>query len=243
MKKYTRKQLKQPDEFISTTYRALEWLKTHASRVASMVVVALLIIAAFWIYNYFATKRATEVTAKLTKAVEIYSASLLPKDIKPEDLKTPEDGIPRFTTEAKKLEAAGAALTKVIKEGGDLGDLALLMRASLRYERAMYTEAAVDYQKFLDESSDPRLRELALEGLGYCYEATKSWDKALGAFRKIPGQGGQKSYKAMYHEARILAHQGKTKEAVDLLKKVQEKMSGTSLAERASQQLAVIEGK
>jgi predicted negative regulator of RcsB-dependent stress response len=237
-KKYTRKQLKKPDEFISFSMRAWDRLRRHASRVIVMVIVAVLITGGVWTWSYFANKRAAKATGILTHAFDIYNQTVVPMagDLPPSD-----DGTPRFKTREAKLKAADKEFTKALDAaGGRLKLMTLLMRAGVRYEQGRYDDAAADYKQFLEDSDDHRFRFLAQEGLGYCYEAGKSLDKALEQFKKLPREGDRK-WVSIYHEARILAKKGKKKEAAKLLQEVVDKASG-SLVERASDQLALLEG-
>ncbi len=240
-KKYTRKQLKQPDEFISFSMRAWEFAKDHAMQAAVMVGVAVVIVAVVWIWSYFADQGRRETTAELTRAMDIYEQPVV--TMEGVDLKSDEGGVPKFKDRGAKLKAATEAFGKVAKGGsGDLPDLALLMRAGTNYDRGQYAEAVTDYEKFLSKNKDERLGELATEGLVYAHEATRAFDKALAQARKLPREGDKK-FKAQYQEARILALQGKKKEAVALLKKVVEEGAGSAYAEQAGARLASLEAK
>ncbi len=240
-KKYTRKQLKQPDEFISFSMRAWEMVKDHTKQVAIMAAVALLIIAVVWTWTYFAEAAGRKDTAALTRALDIYEQPVV--ELAGADLKEEEGGIPRFKDRGAKLKAATEEFAKLATGGsGALPDIALLMKAGVNYDRGQYAEAITDYQALLEQSKDERLTELATEGLGYAFEATKALDKALEQFRKLP-KDGDKRFKALYQEARILALKGKKKEAVDLLKKIIKDGTGSSYAEHASSRLALLEAK
>lgn len=116
------------------------------------------------------------------------------------------------------------------------------MRASVNYEAGKYKEAIKDYKEFLASGSDQQGRYLVIEGLGYCYEALKQWDDAIKQFRQLP-QEGEARHLSSYHEARILAKQGKKDAAVKLFKQVADKAASRSLQDSASDQLAMLESK
>ena len=241
IKKYTRKQLKQPDKFLTTSDKAWSFIRDHTRQVLVMVVVALVGVAAAWIWTYFSETRAREATGKLSYALKVYSKPVVEmKTALPKD----EDGIPRFKTKAKKLEASAKELSKVISGSsvGSLKVIATVIRAGVHYDSGQYTEAIKDYNSALANTSNPELRKIATEGLLYCYEATKALDKALEFVKKLP-RDGDKQYQAMYHEARILAFKGQKVQAAKLYQQILEKSGSDELSERANERLALLESK
>lgn len=237
-RKYTRKQLRKPDEFISFWSKVFETVRENAPRVIVSVLVAILIVAGVWTWSYFASARAAKTTGAFAKAFDIYNQTVFPMETK---LPPSEDGIPRFKTNKAKLEASDKEFTKVLGQaGGGLKPVASLMRAGVRYELGRYTEAIKDYKAFLASGSQPQLKYNAREGIAYCYEGLKQWDKALAAVRELP-RDGEKKWRAMYHEGRLLAKKGQKKDAVKVLKKVVEGAKAEFLKERAGDQLTLIE--
>jgi tetratricopeptide (TPR) repeat protein len=237
-RKYTRKQLRKPDEFISFWSRVVEVARENASRVIVTIVVAILIVAGVWTWSYFSDARAARATADFTKAFEIYNQAIFPMEAK---LPPTEDGIPRFKTQKAKLAAAEKEFTAAMKTAGSsLAPVAQLMRAGTRYELGKYDEAIADYKAYLAKGDVEQLRYSANEGIGYCYEASKQWDKALQAFRKLP-RDGERKWLALYHEGRVLAAKGQKEDAVKVLKEVVEKAKSSAVQNRAGEQLALIE--
>lgn len=237
-RKYTRKQLRQPDEFITLSMRAWELIRSHASRVIVMVVVAVLIISGVWIWTYFQESRASKATRTLTRAFDIYDQDLLVEDEKVDPKKIGD--VPRFKTRKEKLSAAEKEFDKVISaSGGALERMALLMRAGVRYDQGLYDKAIEDYQRFLKSSDEQRFRTLATEGLAYAYEARKDWKNALETFRKL-SSAGEAEWEKKFHEARILVKQGKSKDATKIFLQIIEKAKDRALVERSYNQLALV---
>lgn len=242
VQKYTRKQLKQPDEFISFSMRAMALLKDHVKQVGVMAGVAAVLVVVVWAWSYYANAKGEESTAKLTRAMDINDSPIV--ELEAAKLKDEgPDAIPRFKDLGARRKAAMEAFAEASKGGpGALPGIAMLMKAGVNYDRGQYAEAIADYQAYLKKADDPRLKALAIEGLAYAYEATKALDKALEQFRKLPADGPSK-LKKQYQEARILNLQGKKKEAADLLKKVIADGAGSPYAEQASSRLALLEAK
>jgi pentatricopeptide repeat protein len=239
-RKYTRKHLKKPDEFLSLSMRIWSFIRERGSQALITVGIAAVIVAGIWTWDYFATRRGEKSTAQITRASDIYNQTIAPTETKVPT--TDEDGLPRFKTRAEKLKAAEEEFGKVVDQGGAMAVVARGMRASARYDAGKFAEAADDYKKVLEKTDDSRLKMLAIEGLAYCYEAQKDYDKALQQFRLLP-RDGDKKYLALYQEARVLAKKGDVKEAVSLYKEIISKGAPTSLVDRASDRLALIEGK
>jgi len=241
-KRLTRKQIKQPDEFLSFSYHAWEWIEAHLSRILAMVGAAVVLVAVAWTWSYFAQEAAKVHTLALTRAIDIYNQPVV--ELEAGEASVSDDGIPRFKTRRAKLQAAEKAFAAVAGEGDGVGTVAMLLRAGTLLDQGEYGAAVKAYDTFIKKNDDPRFEVLALEGLGYAHEAAKSYDQAIKAFRRIPPEDGQKvSYRAMYHEARILGKQGKKKEAVALFRKVMEGVGAGALADDAARQLALVEGK
>lgn len=236
-RKYTRKQLKKPDEFITASMRAWQYAREQLPVVLTAAVAVAALVAGFWTWSHFADRRGMAATEIVSRALEIQHQMIIAgaKRQPPG-----EDGVPRFGSREEKLRAADEELSKLVKKGGRLGTKALALRAGVRYDAGRYREALEDYRKALPDV-DPPLKARLQENIGYCHEALREWDKALEAFRKMPRDGDGK-YLATYHEARILAKKGQTREAAKLFQEVISRGS-PSLQERAGDQLALLEGK
>lgn len=239
-KKYTRKELRQPDEFISFSNKAWKWAQENTKGLVAGAVVFLLIFGAVTLWRNVAEKRRVEATDKLAHAMEIYSQMVIPNAAK---VAKTDDGIPRFSTRKEKLAATQAELTKVAKAGsGALQRSALLLRASTRIDQGQYADAVKDYQAVLEREAHPELRRVALEGLVYAYEGQKSWAKALDATKKLP-QKDEARFRALYHQARIMAAQGKKPEAKKLYKEIVDKAASRRLVDLAGQRMAMLQLK
>jgi predicted negative regulator of RcsB-dependent stress response len=238
-RKYTRKQLRQPDAYITMSNRVAEWVKLNAKLFVVSLVVAIVIVGAFWGWTAYQTSRARKATRLINRATEIYHQAVIPGA---EEVKREEGDIPRFKTQAAKLKATIEELDKAVDKfkSRSIGSVAIAMRAAARYDQGKYKEAIEDYRKVLDAFDDQDLRVRLREGLIYCHEGLKQWDQALAQVQKLP-QKGEHRYLALYHEARILAAQGKPKEARERLNEVLKKTASPTLKRQAGQRLALLQ--
>ena len=237
-RKYTRKQLRQPDEFISISMKIWEAITSHAPRVIVTAVVAVVIVAGVWTWSYFADANASRSTGVLSRGVDIYNQSVDPATTRPA---SQDDDIPRFKTHKARLEASEKEFTRAVDSSrGSLRSASVLLRAGVRFELEKYDLALKDYRTYLKTGGHEALKLNAMEGVGYCLEGKKQWDEALEAFRKLPREGDGK-WLMQYHEGRLMARKGQKKEATKLLREVVSGSKSRRLQDRAAGQLAEIE--
>ena len=259
-KGYTRKQLKQPDEFIAFSQRA--WTFARENRIAVIVgsAVTLLVVAgsSFWVS--YSEDKAAAATLALTEGIERYNRIVLEAPAEPSDnnssndkgTNSPEgegdkaDADAPYATNQERLAAAEKSFSETVDEYGKsgVGEISVLLRAGVRFDQGKYDDAISDYQLFLDQSDHPGLRRMAAAGLAYSYEASERWEEAKSAFRKLgqlEGKDDQGDQLVNYHVARLLAKQGKADEAIEQLRKIADDAKSIQLQEKANQQLAVLE--
>lgn len=241
-RKYTRKQLKQPDEFITLAHRTWDWITDHATRVLAALVACVVVIALAWTWSYLSERKAQKRTTLLSKALDIDTSSLVPEGT----VAAPtENGTPRFATQKRKLDAAAKAFTDVVKRyaSSEVGALATLMRATVHYEQERYADAATDYEHYLEQDDRDDVlpfRDLAIEGLVRSYTGQKKWSEALRALAKLPREG-DKRFTAMYLEAWVHAAKGDQAKAAKLFREIAARAGSSSVATRATQQLALLD--
>ena len=238
----TRKQVKQPDEFITLAQRAWTWVGDHLTRVLAMIGVTVLIIGAAWVWNHYALRRAETNTTLLSRAIELEDPALAPAGV----AGATEDGstAPSVKSERERLAAAETAFGRAVDEvrGRRPQAIALLMRAGVRYRSGRYRQAQADYARFLRDADDETTRffgTAATEGLMYCHEAQRQWPEALRAVARLPREGDAR-FVALYHEGRLLLGKGDRRGAEERLRQVVSGAKSRSLVERASQALTAL---
>ena len=245
-RKFTRKQLKKPDEFITLSSKVIEWVRTHVIRVSLTVLTAIVVFAGVKAYQYFQEKKARESTRALSRGIDLFDRTVVRPEDKTAAKEDPFDDLPIFTSAKDKLAATDTHLSSVYDQQGtntSVGRFALLMRASIRYEQARYAESVADYTAYLNKGifAQPTFRTAALLGLTFAYEAQKDWTNALATLKKLD-RNGDKEFRALYHEARILKSSGDTKKATALYQKIVDGAEARLLVEQAGQRLAVLPG-
>jgi tetratricopeptide (TPR) repeat protein len=169
-KKITRKELKQPDEFISVAQKALLFVSHHSRKVAAGGVVVLVILLAIFLFQKWEKSKNEGAYRKFSLALQAYQVE----------------------GQKSEYKNALAKLDEVIAESPRTfwGKLALLYKGNAHLQMGAFEEAIGAYHSFLQKAGKEKIYRLfALEGLGYAYEGKKDYPKALEAYQKIIGEG------------------------------------------------------
>ena len=202
-KKVTRKQLKQPDEFITVTEHAILFLRNHGKKIMTAGVVLLVLVVSFVIYRMWAERREVEAHRRLNLALEAYQLASSPY----------REGTP---SEERKLLETFDEIGKAYPHTSS-GKIASLYKGNIHLKLGAYDPAVQAYEAFLSAEREEKLyRLLALNGLGDAYEGKKEYEKAIATFQRILSQGESfQSSEATLKIARCYEKLGRKKEAVE----------------------------
>ncbi len=228
-KKLHKKELTEKDQVLTTLERGWALLEKHAYKVAAFMLGALVISGGWALWGHLSYQSRTNACRSFIRALKTYNAPVVPEGgSAPKGRKT-------FPTEKARAEAALEAFRKVIREHGShgLSRAARYYEGNCLYQLGRYDEAIAAFKKFLSgkvsgcgcggvgEGINGAMRSVALENLGYCYEAKGQWDKALEAFRDMEkvADGVRKDW-ALYHQARVYEAKKELKKALALYEQV-----------------------
>jgi len=171
-KRITRRQIKQPDEFISTTEHVLLFVRDHLKKIVVGVGIIVVIVAAFVLFRVWEERKENEASQRLNLAVEAVQLANNPY----------REGSPvEYKNALTKMEEIITAFPRTSS-----GAFALLYKGNIQLKLGEFDEAIKAYDAFLSKSESERLYTLfALEGLGYAYEGKKDYGKAIEAYQRI----------------------------------------------------------
>ena len=245
-KRYTRKELKREDEFVTFWHHVYEWMRGSTQPILIGLAVAAVVILGSSLWSNHTQKGQAEATRMLSQAMRTYATDLSTDDDMAKKLMA-EDDVPRFKTAEERRKATLELLAQVQSKFGGTGAAreAQLVRAGVLFDGGQYDDAIQTYGDFLAQTdSDNRMRMLAREGRGYAFEAKNQLDQALDEYRKLESEAGD-VYKdrAQYHQARILEKKGDKAGAEKMYKAILEKNPQTALRDDISNRLAALGAK
>jgi tetratricopeptide (TPR) repeat protein len=204
-KKITKKQLKQPDEFLTFTDQAFHYVINHGKKFVIGGIVVLVVVLSIVLFRLWQDKKEGEANQKLTLALEAVEAVISPA--------------PQTAPAPATVQGALEKLDEIIKgfPRTYAGRLALIYKGSLLLKTGQFDEAIQAYQTFLSKMGKERAYGLlALDGLGFAYEGKKEYEKAIESYRQIITTDEKfESGEAYLKVGRCYEKLGKSKEAVE----------------------------
>jgi tetratricopeptide (TPR) repeat protein len=245
-----RKQLKNPDQFVSFWTRVAAGVTAHRLLVIGSVLGAVALGLGIWGTTTLLTRRAARASYDFGRIERIAAADLLPAAGEAAT-PPPEEGIPHFKTEQERLEASLKEADAFISShsGSRLKDEAQLLKGKYLLALGKPGDAIAVYRELLGGGLDSRLRFLAEEGHAYALEASGQVDAAITAFGTLADDaqkaGGFYRDRALFNKARLLQGKGgsNAKDAEKILREILEKTPTTPLREEINDRLATLEGK
>jgi tetratricopeptide (TPR) repeat protein len=248
--KSIKKELKQPDEFVTFWTRfgaaAGEALRARKRAIVIGITALATVVVGSIVFAQLAERKAVRSSQALDRVKRVMTAELVPEGGTPKD-----DGVPHFKTEKERAEGALKELDAfaAAEPHSGLMSEAELQRGELLLMLDRPDQAMAVYDKLLSNGKlDDRLRFLAREGLGYAQERKGNLDQALATFGKLTDDakavgGSFYADRALYQKARITEMRGNRDEAAKLYHEVLDKTPTTSLRDEIANRLAVLELK
>jgi len=228
-KRITRRQIKQPDEFISTTEHVLLFVRDHLKKIVVGVGIVVVIVAAYVLFRVWEAKRENEASQRLNLAMEAVELVNSPY----------REGSPAEVKNAlAKMEEIVNAFPKTSS-----GTFALLYKGNIHLKLGEFDEAIKAYDTFLSRSGSEKLYNLlALEGVGYAYEGKKDYGKAIDAYQRIIAMDqGFQAREARLQMGYCYEKLGKNKEAVENYRAYLEGTQKSSMTHLVLRKISLLE--
>jgi len=180
-KKITRKEIKQPDEFITFSARVIEFAQAHTREliigVASVLALALLI----WAMSAYSNKKEAQASRLLAQA----QALLHPISTEPEA----GQAVPAEVQADPEAAAKALVLLQDVVENykrTEASEVARIILGQRYYGQGDYDAAIDTYDAFLGKASrKPELTAMAREGLAYAHEAKEDFAQAAICYEEL----------------------------------------------------------
>jgi hypothetical protein len=217
-----------------------DWAKKNQGTVSAVVGAGVLALAGVGAYTYYEKRQETQASVELAKAIADEKGRIGDPD-KEDDEGRPHDPRPVFKT-AEDMREAALKKYRVVESkwrGTGAAILARLEEGSLLLDKHDIPGARSAFDDVKDSplaKADAEVHGRALEGLGFAKELEAEGQQ--GDARKASLEDAGKIYRelentdvlgfqelAMYHQARIFEKQGDTAKAIDMLKKLHERVT------------------
>ncbi len=161
--KMRRKDLIQPDQFISTTDIIIAYCTEHKTKIVFATVSLILIFfSALW-FKHNQNQNRFKMESLFFKLEQVKASRI-------------EDSIDKI----KQMEALLEKFNK-----GPQKQRALLLLADEYFNEGRYDKAINLYQNILKESSSPLSHQLANIGIAYSHEGKKDYKNAINAYKTV----------------------------------------------------------
>jgi hypothetical protein len=241
-----RKELKQPDEFVSFWTRLGSSISAHRGKVIAACVIVVGGTGGTWGNMAWKQHKATRETEAFSRVEKTALAPLLPE--KTEETKPADDegeGM-RFKTEQERLLATITEADAFLATHGSSGlaRRALLIKANSLLRLGKGADAATAFQQLAQDEADKSMRLVEQDGLALALEAQGQIDKAIDLYSSMAVEAQQignfYADRALFGKARLLQKQGKGKDAEKVLHEILDKMPKTSLRRDIDDRLAAL---
>ena len=169
-KKKTRKQLlKEPDEFITFTGKAITFVTGYQKQISYMLCAIVAIVLIFFGYRFFAQRAETKAFTRLGQTQSKY------------------DTLKKTSSETAAYSQVSEAFQSIIKKyGGNAGGkLARVIYANISFDAQQYEKAIALYKQSLNDFKDDKLvYNMILSNLGHAYQRVEDEQNAAAYFEK-----------------------------------------------------------
>ena len=194
-KRVTRKQLlKEPDEFITTTGRIIQWGQQYARQLTIGAAIVAFLLVAVTGYRYYDSWNENKAFSLLDAAVSKYESKMASSDIMLAYESTKGD----FENLIRKYDSTVGGQLAMFYFAGISNDAGDSDRAIALYEAGL---------KYFN--SDSAYHNFILSGLGYAYEKKQDVNNAVNCFQKI-ADGSDPTIKdlALFNLGRLFQQMG-----------------------------------
>ena len=212
--KINRKQLKQPDEFITFSGKLIRWGQKYGRQIGYTAIALTGIVLVIVGYRYFDNRSELKAFTLLSQTSRNYAAQM------------------QKTGDQKKAYEAVKADYQIILDnysGKNAGKVARKTLADICFNAGHYDQAIELYKRSLkDFEKKPFYHSIILSDLALAYEATGNDQAALEYFEMVTNTPDAPSLdQALFHLAGLYEKEGKTEKAREFYEKILAEHTGS----------------
>ena len=228
-KRITKKQLREPDEFITLTERVFHFAGEHGKKMLAGGILFLVIFLAILFYQMWERKKDEEAARAYGVASEMYERGIA---------QVREGSTQDYKEILAKFDEVVAKFPRT-----QFGKLSLIYGGNIYLKQGEYDEAIKAYSAFIEKAGKQELyKYFAWDGLGHAYEGKKDYGKAIEAYQKILDVSkGFQLEEAHLNMGYCYEKLGKSKEALENFKAFLKNSPKSLLANVISRKVSLLE--
>jgi tetratricopeptide (TPR) repeat protein len=240
--KISRKKLREPDEFVTFTQRALGWLYDNRTMLIAAGLIVIAVILGFFGWRWYVEEATLEASSAFVDARDILDAPVA-KSADPSEAGTSQaDG--SYPSEQDKLRAALAALDQVQQNYGSsqTASLAAYFIGESHWRLGEYDQAIAAFERYLEsEGADGELAAFAVEGIAASLENKGEYAQAKKHYQRLtePPFENQRA-RALYHLARMEQALGDEQAAAGKFRELLDEFPQTPFRREAETRLSLL---
>jgi hypothetical protein len=227
LKSKHQKEVAQPDQFLTTSMKAVGWVEENRRLVFGTLAVVLVVGVGYVAFGDFAQKRRAAVTRQVSAVLEAEGAEVIAEPPPPPEGQDEEDRPLTFRTEKQRNETLVRRYKRLLAADGstEVTAFAHLGLAGVYADLGRHEDAGKEYQAVIDSGVEA-LAPYAIEGLVYVYEARGKRREAVAKIDELKTiQEGKFRNLATYHSARMEIAEGRKTQALDVLQHLQRELA------------------
>lgn len=242
-----RKEMKRPDAVLKSLQEGFEWSQLHLNTLL-IIAIAVFLAAVCWVgFHSYHAKKEEKATLVVNTAQQKFNQKF-------EELKKSkkENIIEGLSSELKELHEASDTFPKTqatLLSNLKLGDFYL--------EQKRFSEAETAYEQVLHSGKHPLYKVLLFHNLGYLFEISGNYSKAIEYFEKITQMQKKRilfwfyGYRpnafwlssAYFGMGRCYEKMGKFSEAKEMYGRVENQFAQTLFADKAQGLVSLVSSK
>lgn len=224
-KKINRKQLKQPDEFITFSGKVIQWGQKYGRQIGYAAIALLGIVLASVGYRYFDNRSELKAFTLLSQANANYAVQ-----------------VQKTGTQEKAYDAVKADYQNILDNysGKNAGNVARKTLADICFNAGRYDQAIDLYEKSLkDFKKEPFFHSIVLSDLALAHEANSNDEAAMQYFEMVANMPDAPSLdQALFHLAGLYEKAGKSEKAREFYEKIIAEHAGSIYTDIVKEKIA-----